>query len=96
MPDEDISPIAKEEMRRAWKTKAQLASLNGMKPEERLDALGVAPAAAGPGALRAGAGGSGGGAVCTVCARPGGAGAGGAAAAVDADDADAEPAGKMR
>lgn len=48
VPDEDISPIAKEEMRRAWKTKAQLASLNGMKPEERLDALGVAPAAAGP------------------------------------------------
>jgi hypothetical protein len=43
LPDEDIGPIEKEAMRRGWKAKAQLAALSGMKPAERLRALGEAP-----------------------------------------------------
>lgn len=40
IPDEDVSPIAKDALRREWKKKAQMASLNGMPPEERLKVLG--------------------------------------------------------
>lgn len=40
IPDEDVSPIAKEAMRRDWKKKAQLASLNGLPPKARVEALG--------------------------------------------------------
>lgn len=40
IPDEDVSPIAKEDMRRQWKKKAQLASLNGLPPKARIEALG--------------------------------------------------------
>lgn len=40
IPDEDVGPIAKDALRREWKKKAQLASLNGMQPEERLRVLG--------------------------------------------------------
>lgn len=43
IPDEDLSPIAKEELRRQWKEKAQLASLSGMSPQARKEALGDAP-----------------------------------------------------
>lgn len=40
IPDDDVSPIEKEELRRAWRAKAQIASLNGMPPAQRLGALG--------------------------------------------------------
>lgn len=40
IPDEDVSPIAKEDMRRQWKKKAQLAALNGLPPKARMEALG--------------------------------------------------------
>lgn len=40
IPDDDVSPIEKEELRRAWRAKAQIASLNGMPPSQRLGALG--------------------------------------------------------
>jgi len=40
IPDTDVSPIAKDALRREWKKKAQLASLNGMPPEERMRVLG--------------------------------------------------------
>jgi len=40
IPDEDVSPIAKDAMRRDWKKKAQLASLNGLPPKARVEALG--------------------------------------------------------
>ncbi len=40
IPDEDVSPIAKEDMRRQWKQKAQLAALNGLPPVARIEALG--------------------------------------------------------
>jgi GH24 family phage-related lysozyme (muramidase) len=40
IPDTDVSPIAKDTLRREWKKKAQLASLNGMPPEERIKVLG--------------------------------------------------------
>lgn len=40
LPDDDVSPIEKESLKRAWREKAQLASLNGMKPSARVEALG--------------------------------------------------------
>ncbi|PAQ00902.1 lytic transglycosylase domain-containing protein [Mesorhizobium mediterraneum] len=40
IPDEDVSPIQKEAMRREWKSKAQLAALYGLPPEARVAALG--------------------------------------------------------
>ncbi|MER8481169.1 transglycosylase SLT domain-containing protein [Mesorhizobium sp. M1322] len=43
IPDEDVNPIEKDALRRGWKAKAQLAALNGMKPADRLRALGEAP-----------------------------------------------------
>jgi len=43
IPDTDVNPIEKDALRRGWKAKAQMAALNGMKPEERLRALGEAP-----------------------------------------------------
>lgn len=43
IPDEDVNPIEKDALRRGWKAKAQMAALNGMKPSERLRALGEAP-----------------------------------------------------
>lgn len=41
LPDEDVSAIEKAAMIKAWKTKAQLASLGGMAPEDRLKAIGT-------------------------------------------------------
>lgn len=41
--DEDVNPIEKDALRRGWKAKAQMAALNGMKPSDRLRALGEAP-----------------------------------------------------
>lgn len=43
IPDTDVTPIEKDALRRGWKAKAQMAALNGMKPSERLRALGEAP-----------------------------------------------------
>ncbi|ESY02741.1 transglycosylase SLT domain-containing protein [Mesorhizobium sp. LNJC405B00] len=43
IPDEDVNPIEKDALRRGWKAKAQMAALNGMKPADRLRALGEAP-----------------------------------------------------
>ncbi|TIQ95484.1 transglycosylase SLT domain-containing protein [Mesorhizobium sp.] len=43
IPDEDVSPIEKDALRRGWKAKAQMAALNGMKPADRLRALGEMP-----------------------------------------------------
>ena len=40
IPDEDVGPIAKDALRREWKKKAQMASLNGMTPQERMRVLG--------------------------------------------------------
>ena len=40
IPDGDVSPIAKDALRREWKKKAQLAALNGMPPVARVEALG--------------------------------------------------------
>lgn len=40
LPDADVSPIVKEQLRREWKEKAQLAALSGMMPEARKAALG--------------------------------------------------------
>lgn len=48
IPDEDVSPIEKEDMRRQWKKKAQVASLGGMPPKARMEALGAPAAAVGP------------------------------------------------
>lgn len=48
IPDDDVSPIAKEEMRRQWKKKAQVAALNGLPPTARMEALGAPAAASGP------------------------------------------------
>lgn len=42
LPD-DITPIEKDALKREWRKKAQLASLNGMTPQERLTVLGEAP-----------------------------------------------------
>ncbi|RVD31419.1 transglycosylase SLT domain-containing protein [Mesorhizobium sp. M4B.F.Ca.ET.017.02.2.1] len=43
IPDDDVNPIEKDALRRGWKAKAQMAALNGMKPADRLRALGEAP-----------------------------------------------------
>lgn len=43
IPDTDVTPIEKDALRRGWKAKAQMAALNGMKPGDRLRALGEAP-----------------------------------------------------
>lgn len=40
IPDADVSPIEKEELRRAWRAKAQVAYLNGLPPKQRMSALG--------------------------------------------------------
>lgn len=47
LPDADVSPIEKDALRRDWKKKAQLASLNGMAPAARLAAVGAAPSGVG-------------------------------------------------
>jgi GH24 family phage-related lysozyme (muramidase) len=43
IPDDDVSPIAKEQLRREWKEKARLAALSGMSPAARETALGQGP-----------------------------------------------------
>lgn len=40
LPDDDVSPIEKQQLIKAWKVKAQVASLGGMTPTERLNAIG--------------------------------------------------------
>ncbi len=44
IPDEDVSPIEKDALRRNVQAKFRLAALNGMAPTERLRALGEMPA----------------------------------------------------
>lgn len=42
IPDETFSQIEKDKLKKAWKEKAQLAALQGMPPEERIEKLGGA------------------------------------------------------
>ncbi|MGE0231165.1 MAG: phage tail tip lysozyme, partial [Flavobacteriaceae bacterium] len=48
LPDEDVGPIEKEALRRSWRAKAQFASLGGLPPAVRMEALGVPRFAATP------------------------------------------------
>jgi hypothetical protein len=43
IPDESLSRIQKADLVKQWRTKAQLASLNGVSPQERIRLLGGAP-----------------------------------------------------
>lgn len=54
IPDESLSRIQKADLVKQWRTKAQLASLNGVTPQERIRLLGGAPnqAEAAPSASR--------------------------------------------
>jgi hypothetical protein len=40
IPDTDVSAIEKDDLRRAWRAKAQIAYLNGLPPKQRMSALG--------------------------------------------------------
>lgn len=42
IPDESLSKIEKDQLKKQWRTKAQLAALNGVTPEERIRLLGGA------------------------------------------------------